>query len=481
MIEHIGCYLKDIYFNKKSGRLIFHHQNIQKYLFFQDGFLIFAKTNQRQELLGEVLFRLGKISEDDYTKIEEYIEPKQNIGEILIKKSLITQKDLQDGLIYQMREITLNIFPFFDGEFKFQKIKGFFEQVLETKINVPILIEDGIRRMKFNPSLKGLLQKRVPILKGKEFFYRLTEEEKDVLGIVNGTSSAEGLLGEAGVNPEVFWKSLFLFYCLGLIDFKGEEKPLTEEREKGKIALDEMQERLDELVTLSDDISQMSFYQILKVSPTASQNEIKKSYFQMAHRYHPDIFGGELPLDMKGKVQKVFAHITKAYSVLSDERKRRDYDSNMQSLSPENRKDLAKKAEKKFRQAKTLYDMGMYDEALVLLEEATRLTRERGSYYLLLALTESKIQAFHKKAEQDFLRAMKLEPWNPEAYVGLGLLYKKEGLVVKAGKQFKKALNLDPEHKIALKEMGTAKKKEKKKGLSLKEIFNIELFGKKKK
>lgn len=478
-MEHIGCYLKDIYFNKKSGRLIFRHQNIQKYLFFQDGSLIFAKTNQRQELIGEVLFRLGKISEEVYSKIDEFIEPKQKIGEILIKKDLISQKELYDGLAYQMREITLNIFPFFEGEISFQGIKGFFEHVLEAKIDVPVLIEDGIRRMKFNPSLIEFLKKKVPFPKGKEFYYRLTEEERDVLGTVNGTSSAEGLLRASSMIPEIFWKSLYLLYCLDLIDFEGEEKAFVEEREVKKVATEEMEKNIDEVVTLSEDIASKSFYKILDVSLDASQTEIKKSYFKMARKYHPDLFSGELSPDVKGRVGQVFAYITKAYETLSDEGKRQNYDSKMATHSQEDRKNLAKIAEMKFRQGKTLYDKEMYDDALILLGEAVSLIKEKGRYFLLLALTELKIPSLHKKAEQDFLKSLKLEAWNPEAYVGLGLLYKQEGLLVKAEKLFKKALHLDPEHTVALREMEAFEKREKKKGL--KEILSFELFGKKKK
>ena len=60
MVEHIGLYLKDIFFNGKRGQLIFRHGAVQKYLFFHNGNLVFAKTNQPQELLGEILFKLGK-------------------------------------------------------------------------------------------------------------------------------------------------------------------------------------------------------------------------------------------------------------------------------------------------------------------------------------------------------------------------------------------------------------------------------------
>jgi len=64
-------------------------------------------------------------------------------------------------------------------------------------------------------------------------------------------------------------------------------------------------------------------------------------------------------------------------------------------------------------------------------------------------MAESKIPALHKKAEADFLRVQELEPWNAESFVGLGLLYKQEGLLVKATKQLQKALQilqLDDEH-----------------------------------
>ncbi|MFQ6107994.1 MAG: DnaJ domain-containing protein, partial [Candidatus Aminicenantales bacterium] len=222
----------------------------------------------------------------------------------------------------------------------------------------------------------------------------------------------------------------------------------------------------------------MNLYQILDVSPSASKEEIKKSYFNMARRYHPDLFNRKLSTDEKQNIEQVFSSITKAYRTLIDEAGRKDYDSKMSRLSPEGKRDAAKKAETKFRQAKTLYNRGMYEDAIILLEEATRLVKDKGSYFLLLALTESRLPAYHKRAEDHFLRAIKLDPWNAEAHAGLGLLYKKAGLVIKARKQFEKTLNLDPDHPIARKELGHAEKKKKKKGL--KDILSMDIFGKKK-
>ena len=482
-MEHVACYLKDIHFNKKSGRFVFRHQDIQKYLFFQDGALIHAKTNQKKELLGEVLFRLGKISKEDFKNIDEYITPGKNLGESLIKKGLISRKDLNDGLAYQMREITLNIFPFFEGELGFQEIEEFLDKALETKIDVASLIEDGIRRMKFHASMRDILAARVPFPKNREFFYRLTEDERDVLGLVDGTSMTEKLLNTSKMSEELFWKSVFLLYGLDLIGLKEEESAAEDKKkDEGDEIIkkkEDIKKKIEDVINMSERLSRMNYYQILDVSSSSSKEEIKRSYFRLARAYHPDLFDQELAQDVKQKIEEVFASITKAYRILSDEVDRRVYDSKMESVSPENKKDVVKEAEIKFRKGKTLYDRGMYEDAMVLLEEATRLMKEKGSYFLLLALTESKIPAYHKRAEEHFTRAIKLDPWNPEAHLGLGLLYKKSGLTVKARKRFERALSLDPDHPIARKELGVTKKEKKKMGL--KGILSMNIFGKKKK
>ncbi|XP_054897570.1 dnaJ homolog subfamily A member 3, mitochondrial-like [Poeciliopsis prolifica] len=63
------------------------------------------------------------------------------------------------------------------------------------------------------------------------------------------------------------------------------------------------------------------FYEILGVTRTASQKEIKKAYYQLAKKYHPDTN----PDDPEAKEK--FAKLAEAYEVLSDEVKRKQYDT----------------------------------------------------------------------------------------------------------------------------------------------------------
>ncbi len=64
-----------------------------------------------------------------------------------------------------------------------------------------------------------------------------------------------------------------------------------------------------------------NYYDILEVSKTASADEIKKSYRKLARKYHPDVNPGDKEAESK------FKELSEAYAVLSDEEKRKEYDS----------------------------------------------------------------------------------------------------------------------------------------------------------
>jgi len=62
---------------------------------------------------------------------------------------------------------------------------------------------------------------------------------------------------------------------------------------------------------------QKDYYTILGLEKSASKDEIKKAFRKLAHKYHPDKQGGD---------RDKFNEASEAYSVLSDDKKRAEYD-----------------------------------------------------------------------------------------------------------------------------------------------------------
>jgi len=114
-----------------------------------------------------------------------------------------------------------------------------------------------------------------------------------------------------------------------------------------------------------------TYYNLLQVEPNATDREIKKAYFKLAKKYHPD---KNPEYSDKQKIQGTFAEVSYAYEILSDPIKRERYDKllsfgqtnyNEELFREEDKKlkdESQKKQAYKFKDPKKTYEDALQEE-----------------------------------------------------------------------------------------------------------------------
>jgi len=440
--------LRKIFIEKNSGELKIKGESFEKTLYFSEGNLCFARTNVLHERLGEILFKIGKIDQTQFWDLHKLLSgQKDKIGTLMVRKNFISQKDLYSALIYQVRIIALSTFSLTSGEWEFTPLRPDLPEDSTFKIELPVIFFEGVQRFKSLPSFKNnfvnhSLQPKPLSGEIKSFFNSAEIDFYQELQSYSPGQAGE-IATQMGIPEEFFWQKLMLFFLLNILEFTN-------------VTIDkETSENIEELIVLYEKLKfkEIDYYELFNLKNTATFSEIKDVYYQHAKKFHPDRFGDSRDPELREKANFVFARINKAFEVLNNEEKRREYDmkgykeiQNMDKVS----ENLLEKANLFYRKAKTLYAQKKFWEAASLLEEALRNDAGKASYFMLLGLSQSNIPNMRRTAEKNLQKVVEMEPWNAEPLVALGLLFMAEKMDKRAENFFKRALAIDPDHEVAL-------------------------------
>jgi curved DNA-binding protein CbpA len=318
------------------------------------------------------------------------------------------------------------------------------------KIELPGIFVEGVPRFKSLPLFKNNFVKRTLQTKpvSDEIGSFLKGDDVDLFKVLSSRpgETIEKIAAETGLADEVLWQKLALFFLLNILEFPA--PPVNREVNQNQEALAALYENMK--------ARDMDYYEVFNLKSSATFNEIKDVYYQHAKKFHPDRLGESSNAELREKANFVFARINKAFEVLSNEEKRREYDmkgyKEIQNAEKSS-ENLVEKANLYYRKAKTLYSQQRFRETASLMEEAIRNDANKAAYYLLLGLAQSNIPNLRRVAEKSFQKVIEMEPWNPEPYAALGLLFQYEKMDKRAENFFRKALSIDPEHGLAKKRL----------------------------
>jgi len=262
----------------------------------------------------------------------------------------------------------------------------------------------------------------------------------------------------------------------GLADAQGPSAEETGGPTETPVADGATAERRREIEEAWDGLQSKNHFEVLGLTRKASAGDVKKAYFSLARRFHPDVHHEASLGDLRDKLEAVFIRLGEAYEVLRDQGKRSDYEERLgrprpaataepelqgstPGAAPEASEPAgADRAAEAVRRAERLYASASdaegdvasrqkYWEAIQLVEPIhERLAgRLRLRARLVLARCYVENPNWVKRAEEMLQAVVREEPEAAEAYRLLGKLYEERGLRSRATSMLRRVLELTPD------------------------------------
>lgn len=212
----------------------------------------------------------------------------------------------------------------------------------------------------------------------------------------------------------------------------------------------------------------VNYYEILGVSRSASEEEIRDRFRRLARENHPDRYKGP----DKAEAERKFQTLTEAMNVLTNAARRKQHDAEVFGSGTSSTTDLGQVAKVYMAKGVKAYKEGDIRAAYENFDMAVKHNPADAKAHHYLAMTCSRIPSMMRQAVQSAEAAAQREPMNPQYLKDAGLLSKKAGLTAKAERYLEEALKWDKENaeiQTALAELraGRSDQKDAGKGFGL--------------
>jgi curved DNA-binding protein CbpA len=238
------------------------------------------------------------------------------------------------------------------------------------------------------------------------------------------------------------------------VDEKEASKPDVEE---DLWAQETIAAQVSKMMQIYETIFSKNYYEILGLPKSTEKKNLKRAYFKLAKRYHPDRYVGSDLSDMeKRKVETIFAELTHAYDTLSVDASRKEYDK-MLAVPAASKESLEESSIKEyFSRAQDAITQNDLRNGIYYLEEIIRLMPDsprKCSVYLKYGQALSRVPGKLKDAAEALHKSALMDHSQAAPYFELGLVYIKADLTEKAATAFRDAIKRDPNHKAAQTEL----------------------------
>ncbi len=461
--------LHNLYTLKATGLLHLERDEVRKVVYCQNGYPIFVRSNLVRECLGKMLVRDRAIStEACELSLAKMKESGRMQGTVLMELGLLSPHQLHDALRRQVTEKLIEVFAWNEGNFRFLPAAKFKAGITTIELSPAALILQGVQRywtaVRIDAFLEPFLERYLTPIANPHFRFQnmeLSHRQADLLAEIKGSLTTNDLLERHALARNEVSQLLTALIMSRMIEPVA--KPTRDKAiEPGAAPSPRTTGRLREtILTDYGRMSRQDHFALLGIGRDASSEDIRRSYFNLAKRYHPDRFVHDhLSADLQEKMQTIFHQLNQAYETLSDPVRRHAYLKQLDHKGTEQSREAAEnllQAEVAFRKGQILVRKGDFAGALSFLKPALKISPQEPEYLTTCAWALHRAHPGDKSAAAEaremLLQSADINPGLDLTHLYLGYLLREDGRDNEAERRFEMAVMSNPDCTEALREL----------------------------
>lgn len=228
--------LRGLYVGRRTGTLTFQHQGEHRGVHFRRGSIVNADTDAREDRLGAVLSRSGRLSDADRKRAEGFaLRDRKRLGSVLVEMGIMDRPALEEALALHVDAVLSKVFVWTEGRYEFREYAELplaDEMTLRVSTGDLILqaahsVQDpDVVRYNLGDVDRALVASSDPLLRFQRI--QLSPLDGYVMSRVDGVLTAREVVQLVPAPRAEAERSLFGLLSTGVIEYRGERRPAAE-------------------------------------------------------------------------------------------------------------------------------------------------------------------------------------------------------------------------------------------------------------
>lgn len=308
----------------RSGILRVQTDRNIRIVVFEEGRPVFGISNVPGDQLDVLLVRGRRLTPDQAKLVKQQITKEAEFGPKVVELGLCDVATIDAAIYDQICRIVQNTMLTFDGEYSLdysQRVNH------EVTIDAPLdqWLLDTARNVSPETARRMLGDADLRYVATGATVSEMSPLDGFLLQSISSPKTVDEIHTVSGLSEEQSIPTIYALFAAGLIAVDGDTSaghsgPLSD---APQLSVEAIRDDIDRML---GSFAGAEYYDVLQITRRADAAEVKRAYYALAKRFHPDRYQHTNDQEIRDKLESIFSHVSKAYDTLKDEKLRADYD-----------------------------------------------------------------------------------------------------------------------------------------------------------